>query len=253
MPKRLLCDAGPSFKKIRDTIPSVYGVVIVEALVEGRYQVGKAERQIQMIKKSAESATEHMGTTIDHHQRLALALIARNLTPTTGTNFAPPTALTGGVNTLDDSKWAPLTKHDVYGETQQYTLRKRLGAIKFHQKATLRCDADRSVRLRLQRNLQTSALDYLRLDAEVDDWVPKRKKWGGAYCALYDSGMNVALEGNGVVFKHARNWFRLRQRAEVLVQPFAETMADSKTLTRRRKRINSDRHHLDYRGNLSRR
>ena len=204
---------------------------MISAPVEGHFQVGKAERRIQIIKKSFEAITEQLGTTIDHHQRLALALIARNLTPTNGTNAAPITALTGRVNTLDDSQWAPLTKHDVQAETQQYTMWKRLGAIKFAQAAILRFDADRSIRLCLQRNLQVSANDCLKPNDEVDAWIPKKKRRAGAYRVLYDSGRNVVLEGNGVVFKHARNWCRLRQRSEVMVQPFEDTVVGSSKLS----------------------
>ena len=106
MPHRVLVNDGTSFKgKLRGALSSMYGIAIVTAPSEAHFQVGKAERAIQIIKKSPDAITDHMGTSFDRHQFLALALMAHNLTPSSGTYIAPLTSLKGRINTLGDLQW----------------------------------------------------------------------------------------------------------------------------------------------------
>ena len=176
VPNRMLRDAGTSFRgKFRCVVSLVYGVVVIAAPIEGHFPAGKAERQTHIAKKVFEAITDHLGTSVDPHQRLALAPIARNLTPTSGTSIAPSASLTGKINTLDDLQRVSLTKHDSSQEARQYTAWERLGGIQIAQSTILQYVDGRSIRLCVRRNLQVSSFYYLRPGDDVDDWVAKKK------------------------------------------------------------------------------
>ena len=184
-PKRILCDAGLTCRgKLWDSLSSMYGIVIIPAPTEGHFQVGKAERQVQIVKKSSQAISDHLGGEASPTIRLALALLAHNLTPSSGTNLDPLTALTGRINTLSDVQWAPLSVADERGKTDQFSLRSRLESIGHAQAAILKFDANRSIRLCLKRNLQTTADEYLKPGDIADVWIPKRKRWQGVYRVL---------------------------------------------------------------------
>ena len=146
---------------------------------------------------------------------MAIAILARNISPSAGSCIAPITALTGRTKFLADMQWSPLTKFDV----DSLSLWKRLEAVKGAQGEIMLYDDRRSLKLCLGRNRRSGSLHLYNEGDIVDVYIPKMKKWSAPYRISHDNGRNVIVESNQRLFKHAKAWARMRGQEPQAISP----------------------------------
>lgn len=201
-----------------NTFSAVYGAVIIHAPSHGHYQIGLAERHGSLIKKSYDAIDSKLGKGCDVQMKMAIALLDRNSTPTSGSHLAPIAALTGTTQILEDLQWAPLTKYDTWW-VDSHSLWKRPEAVRHAQADIVKFEDQRSIDICLRRNKRVGENDLYRENDRADSYLPGKQKWTGAYRILCDSGSNVAIEGDKKVPNHEKARARLRSRVSSIISP----------------------------------
>lgn len=87
-------------------IPTTFGIAIVVIPVSGHRDIGKAERHIQILEIAYRPMGESVGAALDRSLKFAMALMARNSTPSSPTSIPPLTALTGRPSIVEDLRRA---------------------------------------------------------------------------------------------------------------------------------------------------
>ena len=74
---------------MRHLLSSINGVVLIQSPEDGRYQVGKVERQFDLVVKEYEGAHSHLGTDVSKAHKLAMAVLNRNISHPERSCIAP--------------------------------------------------------------------------------------------------------------------------------------------------------------------
>ena len=219
-PKKILVDAGSVFAgSMFSDLSNAYGCVVIDSPVGASYQTGKVERSIQSTEKSFQAIRDFNLSDLDHHSKLALSVLAHNITPCSGATICPVAALTGRTEFLDELSQTPLIKTDHRLQTGSYRFFDRMQAVKFAQAAITQHDPSRAVQTCIRRNLQAGSSEAPQADDLVDIWIPQKHRWRGTYRVIQDTGRNVVLGNQGKLTKHPKAWTRLRDRQETTSVP----------------------------------
>ena len=73
-------------------------------------------------RKSFTAIASHLGTEIAIYVKISPVVLAHNIAPTAGTHISPITALSGGVQLLDDLRWSHLSEYDLHRESVPYLI-----------------------------------------------------------------------------------------------------------------------------------
>ena len=192
------------------------------------------ERHVQSIVR----AYTHIDETVDNQASEAtkymMALMSHNVSPNSGSNVSPMYALNGRPIILEQMLQTAVVPSggDRY-DSEERQMWFRLHAMRSAQSKILEFDAKKTLKLCLQRNALVDSTTRLREGDAVDLWLTRKRKWQGAYRVLYDSGRTVLIENLGAIFKHPRNWVRMRERGveiptPAVIQPSVQTSGESK-------------------------
>ena len=66
---------------MRHLLSSINGVVLIQSPEDGRYQVGKVERHVDLVVKAYEATHSHLGTDVSKAHKLAMEVLGRNIPP----------------------------------------------------------------------------------------------------------------------------------------------------------------------------
>ena len=135
-------------------------------------------------------------------------------------SISPMYALGGRPNILDQMTHAAVlpARGDRY-DCEERQMRNRMCAINVARNKILEMDAKRTLKLSLHRNSLIASSEHYREGDTVDIWIARKKKRQGSFRVLYDSGGTVIVENLGALFKHPKNWTRLRGRDEGIPTP----------------------------------
>ena len=161
--------------------------------VGASYQTGKVERSVPSLKKSFRAIRDCNLLNIDHHAKLALSVLAHNVTPCSGSNISPVTSLTDRTEFLEELSNTPLIQHDNHHQRGTFRFFDRMNAIRSAQAAIIKHDSVRAVQTCIRRNTHAGFRDILQNDDLVDIWVPQKHRRRGTYKVLHDTGGNAIL------------------------------------------------------------
>ena len=212
MPDKILCDAGSNFSgKCWDTISDIYGITMINTPIGASYQLGKAERHIQILKKAYDAIDTFMKDST-REMKLCLAVTAHNITPSSGTKIAPVTILTGRTDFCELTRLSSIGSDELNHSSMSTEYWMRWKAIRMAQSQILQFDADNIVQSCLRKNLSRPDEQLLVEGDQVEVWNNKKRKWTGSQRVLVDTGRNVVIENGNILLKHPKPWVRLRSR-----------------------------------------
>ena len=115
-PKKLLVDNGSHFVGRQWSILSnVFGVAIIVVPVKSHHSVGKVERLIQTLVHAFTSIDESVGDETDNAVKMAMAFMAHNTTPSSGSSIPPIIALTGRPSIISSLRNASVADPSIQG------------------------------------------------------------------------------------------------------------------------------------------
>ena len=230
-PKRLIVDIGSNFSgKKWDMMSNLFGMSIIIVPVDSHHSIGRVERQARTVNCAYQAIEDSVGSNVPVVEKLTMAVLARNITPLPSSSISPMYALNGRPSILGQMTHAAVLPSggDRY-DSEERQMRNRMCAINVARNKILEMDAKRTLKLSLHRNSLIASPEHYREGDTVDIWVSRKKKRQGSFRVLYDSGRAVIVENLGALFKHPKNWARLRERDEGITTPDVGTNVPEKT------------------------
>ena len=227
-PKKFIVDSGSQFHgDMWATLSNVLGFAVIVVPVGAHFSIGRAERRVQILEKSFQAICEAVDSTIDTSTKLAFSIMAYNMCPSAGASVSPMAALMGKESFLDSLTWTPLDKNPKGADAKDtFDWWSRLHAIQLAQAKILEFDAQRTLKLCIQRNAQVATDTILEEGDLVDIFVERIRRWQGTFRVIHDTGRSVLLENMGAIFKHPKAWVRLRVRTENTISPTGQDVRE---------------------------
>ena len=96
MPESIACDRGAHFMGSEwNTLCDTHSVKMIMDLTGSHYQVGTAERQVELVKRSYAKVSMTVAASYSKHDKLALVCTAMNITPSSTSAWSPLVLVSG--------------------------------------------------------------------------------------------------------------------------------------------------------------
>ena len=115
-----------------------------------------------------------------------MAIMAHNLTPSTGSHIAPMQEVNGRPGIVSELEKAVLSPdhHDRY-DNEERSFWKRMASIKDAHAVIMQYDAKLTLSLRMGRNNMIESAVMLKEGDRADVWIAKKKRLHGTYRVIF--------------------------------------------------------------------
>ena len=209
MPESIVCDRGTHFLGLGwNTICDTHSVKMVMAPTWARYQVGTAERQVELVKRSYRKITASVPGSYSRRDKLALLCAAKNITPSSTSSW-PPLFLVSGrsghvaglLNSRPPSSTLPK-------DSDAYPIWERMLLINELRGSLLKMGAEIAADMAQRKRLRNTHNEMSRHNGPVAVWSQGDKRWHSGFRFLFDSGANMVLERGSRLVKSPIQWVK---------------------------------------------
>ena len=209
MPQSIICDRGTHFQGPDwSLLCNTYSIRMIMAPTGAHYQVGTVERQVELIKRIYRKVSSNVPEQYNRQTKLSLVCAAKNLTPSSTSQWTPMFLVTGRVDHLTGILNVSAPPNADGSDSNEHSIWKRMMLLNEIRGTVLQMDARIIYDITQRKRLRSHNAMELKHNDSALVWFPTDKRWQSGFRFLFDSGKNSILERGSRLVKIPSHWVR---------------------------------------------